>query len=147
MTGYYDYDDVSITICNLYHSQSQASDQKSNIQVDTSFIAPEIFNTRKCTPKSDIYAFGIIMYMVANGEVPFANRSLDSDLVRDIRDGLRPIMPDLAPEAYEKLAERCCDADPNNRPENAWIILYNLIEEIDKNGTDADIWDTIYITR
>src|SRR6185436_5280730 len=31
--------------------------------------------------------------------------------------GLRPSMPDSAPEEYKKLAEQCYDADPDKRPD------------------------------
>ena len=149
-TSYY-YTGESISgafICDLGYSQSRASEQKSDIQVVTPFIAPEVFNTRKCTPKSDIYAFGIIMHLVANGKIPFGNRLFDSDLVRDIRDGLRPAMPESAPEAYKKLAERCCDAHPDKRPEDVRTYIRNLFIEIDemyKGKSDANVWDGIYI--
>jgi len=82
------------------------------------------------------------MYLVASGERPFGNRLLDSDLVRDIMGGLRPDMPDSAPEAYKKLAERCCDADPNKRLAS-WELWFHL-KKIDKD--ESHIWNTIYHT-
>ena len=60
---------------------------------------------------------------------------VSKDLVCNIMGGLRPSMPDSAPEKYKKLAERCCDADPDKRPDarglshgigrllEAWTIL------------------------
>ena len=30
-------------------------------------------------------------------------------------------MPDSAPEEYKKLAEQCCDADPDKRPDTRAI--------------------------
>src|SRR5437763_16037268 len=52
-------------------------------------------------------------------------------------------MPDSAPEEYKKLAERCCDADPDKRPdaETLYYDIYNL-EEIGKE--DNDIWNAVY---
>ena len=78
------------------------------------------------TQKSDVYSFGIIMYLIATGEQPFRNRQFDARLIREIMDGLRPPMPDSAPEEYKKLAERCCDADPDNRPD-AKTIWWNVM--------------------
>ena len=48
--------------------------------------------------------------------------------------GLRPSMPDSAPEEYKKIAERCCDADPDKRldAETLWNNIYMLIAELDK---------------
>ena len=137
-------------ICDLGLSQSHASVQKSTIQGVVPFIAPEVFHTRKFTPESDIYAFGIVMYLVANGEPPFRNRLFDSDLVHDIMNGLRPAMPDSAPEAYKKLAEHCCDADPNKRPayRNLRSLIRDLITKIDENHNNErdNMWNTIYHT-
>ena len=105
-------------ICNLGLSRSVNSrESNSNIRGVLSFIAPEVFNTRKYTQKSDVYSFGIIMYLMATGEPPFRDRQFDRDLACDIIGGLRPTMPDSAPEEYKKLAERCCDADPDKRPD------------------------------
>src|SRR6185369_13593157 len=81
------------------------------------FVAPEVFHTCKFTQKSDVYSFGIIMYLIATGESPFRDRQFNRDLVCDILGGLRPLMPDSAPEEYKKLAERYCDADPDKRPD------------------------------
>ena len=60
--------------------------------------------------------------------------------------GLRPSMPDSAPEEYKKLAERCCDADPDKRPdaETLWNNIYKLIAELDKVNFNSKVWNTIY---
>src|SRR6185312_513676 len=118
----------------------------STIQGVLPFIAPEVFHTCKFTQKSDVYAFGIIMYLIATGEPPFRNRQFDEYLARDICNGLRPPMPDSAPEGYKKLAERCCDADPDKRPDakTIRIDIGNLIEEADKDNSDSNAWLTIY---
>ena len=103
---------VTSFICDLRLSRSVNSRESgSTIRGALPFIAPEVFHTRKFTQKSDVYSFGIIMHLMATGEPPFRDRRFDKDLVRDIMGGLRPSMPDSAPEEYKELAERCCDAD------------------------------------
>src|SRR6185437_6414908 len=132
-------------ICDFGLSQSVNSRQSnSTIRGVLPFIAPEVFDTRKFTQKSDVYSFGIIMYLIATGEPPFRDRQFDRDLVCNIMGGLRPSMPDSAPEEYKKLAERCCDADPDKRPENGWTLwcdINDLIKEVDGN---SDIWNAVY---
>ena len=59
-----------------------------------------------------------------------------------ICEGLRPVMPDSAPEEYKKLAERCCDADPDKRPSAR--TLWNDISNKVKND---NAWNTIYHKR
>ena len=104
-------------ICNFGLSRLVNSrEPNSTIRGDLSFIAPEVFHTRKFTQKSDVYSFAIIMHLMATGEPPFRDKQFNRDLACDIMDGLRPSMPDSAPEEYKKLAERCCDADPGKLP-------------------------------
>ena len=92
-------------ICDLGLSQSVNSRQSnSTIRGVLPFIAPEVFHTCKFTQKSDVYSFGIIMYLIATGEPPFRDREFDRDLLYGIMGGLRPSMPDSAPEEYKKLA-------------------------------------------
>src|SRR6185312_16813387 len=135
-------------ICDLGLSRSVNScESNSTIQGVLSFTAPEVFHTRKFTRKSDIYSFGIIMYLIATGEPPFRDRQFNRGLACDIMSGLRPSMPDSAPEEYKKLAKRCCDADPDKRPD-AETLYYNiiakLISEVDKDNSDSNAWNLIY---
>src|SRR5436305_7768468 len=117
-------------ICDFGLSQSVNSRKSgSTIQGVLPFIAPEVFHSHKFTQKSDVYSFGIIMYLMATGEPPFRNRQFNRDLICDILGGLRPLMPDSAPEEYKKLAERCCDADPDKHPD-----AYQLYSDICELG-------------
>ena len=55
-------------------------------------------------------------------------------------------MPDSAPEKYKKLAERCCDADPDKRPDanTLWNGILDLIKEADKDDSDSNAWNAVY---
>ena len=58
----------------------------------------------------------------------------------------RWITPDSAPEEYKKLAELCCNADPDKRP-NAKTLerdLYKLINEVSKDNSDDNAWNAVY---
>jgi len=57
--------------------------------------------------------------------------------------GLRPSMPDSAPEEYKKLAERCCDADPDKRFKDARALYYDNSKLIKKVKND-NTWESIY---
>jgi len=131
-------------ICDFGLSQSVNS-HKSNsiIRGVLPFIAPEVFHTCKFTQKSDVYSFGIIIYLMATGEPPFRDREFDRELVCRIMDGLRPSMPDSVPEEYKKLAERCCNADPDKRPENG-SALFDDINKLIRESASGKAWHTIY---
>ena len=136
-------------ICDLGLSKSMYSSESSTstIQGVLPYIAPEVLHSHKFTLKSDIYSFGIIMHQIANGEPPFRDWSSDDNLLAmRICNGLCPEMPDSTPEEYKKLAERCCDADPNNRPDADELleIIRKLIKEI---KYDDNKWRAIYYNK
>src|SRR6185369_11344209 len=82
----------------------------------------------------------------ATGEPPFRDREFDRDLICDIMGGLRPTMPDSAPEEYKKLAELCCDADPDERPDASRLRddIIKLVKKVKANKSDDNTWRTIY---
>ena len=82
------------------------------------------------------------MHLIVTGEPPFRDRQFDRGLVCDIMGGLRPSMPDSAPEVYKKLAERCCDADPDKRPDA--LTLHDDLYELYYKKCDDDIWNAVY---
>jgi len=66
-------------ICNFCLSQQCELNIKSTVQGSLPFIAPEVLHTCKFTQQSDIYSFGIIMYLMATGEAPFQDRQFNRD--------------------------------------------------------------------
>src|SRR5438128_10069460 len=124
--------DIQPVICDFGLSKSASSSPTtSSIQGVLPYIVPEVLYSRASLLKSRIFIL-IIMHQIANGESPFRDWSSDDKcLAIRICDGLRPEMPDSAPEEYKKLAERCCDADPNKRPKDGGE-LHDIIGELIK---------------
>src|SRR6185436_19717759 len=82
--------EIRLFICDLGLSRSANSrESNSTVRGVLPFIAPEVFHTCKFTQKSDIYSFGIIMYLVATGEPPFRDRQFDRNLAHDIMGGIQ----------------------------------------------------------
>ncbi|RGB31169.1 kinase-like domain-containing protein, partial [Rhizophagus diaphanus] len=80
------------------------------------YIAPEVLNEEPYTLSSDIYSFGVIMAELSSGKSPFYKRKHDATLALEICNGLRPEFGKGTPEIYKKLAYRCMDANPDQRP-------------------------------
>ncbi|RHZ84019.1 hypothetical protein Glove_86g150 [Diversispora epigaea] len=80
------------------------------------YMAPEVLRGEKYTQASDIYSFGMIMWEIETGQLPFSGCAHDVHLVMDICKGLRPPISDLMPKCYSDLICRCWDANPSNRP-------------------------------
>ncbi|PKC13606.1 kinase-like protein, partial [Rhizophagus irregularis] len=88
------------------------------------FIDPEIFNGYTLTKESDIYSFGMIMWMLSAGVRPYCDRPHDSQLIQQICSRLRPIIVSETPHIFSKLMLQCLDADPSNRPTASQLCEY-----------------------
>jgi serine/threonine protein kinase len=95
-------------------SNEQKSDDK--IRGVLPYIAPEVLNNKTYTSSSDIYSFGVIMTELSSGKPPFYKKKHDISLVLEICNGIRPEFGREAPEIYLKLAYRCMNANPDQRP-------------------------------
>ncbi|GBB97339.1 hypothetical protein RclHR1_02970014 [Rhizophagus clarus] len=95
-----------------------ANEQKSDNKIYgvLPYIAPEVLNREPYTSSSDIYSFGIIMIELSFGKPPFYNRKHNLNLSLDICNGLRPEFGKGTPKIYKKLAYRCTNANPIERP-------------------------------
>ncbi|RGB38151.1 kinase-like domain-containing protein [Rhizophagus diaphanus] len=80
------------------------------------YIAPEALNGDSYTSSSDIYSVGVIMAELSSGRPPFYNNKHDLNLSLAICNGLRPEFGKGTPEFYKKLAYKCMNANPNERP-------------------------------
>ncbi|GBB98238.1 hypothetical protein RclHR1_03180003 [Rhizophagus clarus] len=81
------------------------------------YVAPEVLKGNPYTQAADIYSFGMIMYVIATGKQPFANRAHDGILAASICNGIRPEIDDqIAPKCYIDLMKKCWDSNPENRP-------------------------------
>ncbi|EXX68725.1 Mkk2p [Rhizophagus irregularis DAOM 197198w] len=81
------------------------------------FVAPEVLRGKPYNQAADVYSFGMIMYYIATGRQPFANRAHDSGLALNICNGIRPeINEQEAPKFYIELMKNCWDPDPDKRP-------------------------------
>ncbi|RIA81579.1 kinase-like domain-containing protein [Glomus cerebriforme] len=80
------------------------------------FIAPELFRGNKYTKESDIYSFGIIMWVISSGRPPYCDQKYDLYLALDICKNKRPNIIEGTPKCYVDLMERCWHSDPSKRP-------------------------------
>ena len=91
-------------------------------------MSPEQLLGREVTIRSDIYAFGLLLYELFTGRRAFTGSSL-AELTRKHRDELplEPtlIVPDLAP-AVERTILACLEKDPRRRPPSALAVAAML---------------------
>ncbi|CAG8679628.1 2694_t:CDS:2 [Funneliformis mosseae] len=86
--------------------------------------------------KSDIYSYGVLMWEISSGVLPFESLMNKGDecLLRiNIIAGAREDTIVGTPISYEELYKKCWDSTPKNRPK-----IQNVLEEFKKMGFGID---------
>lgn len=100
------------------------------------YMAPELWEKRGVNLKADIYAYGVILFQMLTGEVPF-----NGDITQVKEGHLKGIVPDVkqknkaAPSGIQKVIKKAMAKDPLDRYSNALEFL-NAIKksEMDDEG-------------
>jgi serine/threonine protein kinase len=85
------------------------------------WMAPELFSTDGYTNKVDVYAYGILLWEMLTGEVPFSGKQ-PFIIMQEIMRGERPKIPDDTPTGLRKLITSCWAQNPDDRPTFAQIV-------------------------
>jgi serine/threonine protein kinase/ABC-type glycerol-3-phosphate transport system substrate-binding protein len=81
------------------------------------YLSPEQIRLDPASPRSDIYALGIVVYEMLTGKHPFPETSLTALLDRHVRDALpsvRDVRPEL-PRGADEVIARATAKDPSQR--------------------------------
>ncbi|GBB96804.1 hypothetical protein RclHR1_02840001 [Rhizophagus clarus] len=132
--------DAKITDTGL-HGPADKSMSSQQIYGVVPFVAPEIFNKNLPTKASDIYSFGMIMWMLSAGVRPYCDRPHDEQLIQEICSGLRPSIIDGTPLVYSKLMSQCLDSNPLNRPTASQICesLGNWVSAVNDDPQPSEL--------
>ncbi|HJV89561.1 MAG TPA: protein kinase [Holophagaceae bacterium] len=83
------------------------------------YMAPEYLDTGKATPKSDLWAFGVMLYeVISAGRKPFPGNSPGPILGGILKDQMAPLVAtDWAglPQGLRAVLKKALDKDPRNR--------------------------------
>lgn len=92
------------------------------------YIPPEICLREAATERSDLYAFGFVLYELLAGELPHAGRArelhIDDVLYRDA-EPIRTRFPDVLP-SFAALVDQCLRRNPAERPASAAAVAETL---------------------
>jgi serine/threonine protein kinase len=86
------------------------------------FMAPELIEGADYSFPVDVYAYGMMMFIVLTESYPFPKIKDPFKLSQMIMDGIRPEIPPCVPAYYQELIADCWDQNPSARRTFAQII-------------------------
>lgn len=105
------------------------------------YMAPEQIRHHEVDPRTDIYAFGIILYFMLAGRPPFDGDNSTDILTQHLRDLPLPIQSinPLAktPPELEILVQKCLAKTPSNRYQTIDELLIDLASVINPTGRSS----------
>ena len=78
--------------------------------------APEVINNDPYNEKADVYSYGILLWEIMSGDVPFRGLNQMQVAMGVVGNGIRPPIPNNCSPKIAKLIKSCWDQDPNKRP-------------------------------
>ncbi|CAD8147805.1 unnamed protein product [Paramecium octaurelia] len=114
--------DWNVKLCDFGLSRIKTKKTKSTI--GTSYqMAPEIMRGEPYTEKSDVFSFGMILWEIMTGKIPYQNLSI-TQIIETVGWGhnLVEIPQQSNPPILAILAKDCLQKEPSQRPNFARIV-------------------------
>src|SRR5262245_13747378 len=102
------------------------------------YMSPEQIEGQMADARSDIFAFGLVLYALITGKRPFTGgtkTSLIASILKDQPQRVRTLEP-LTPTSLERIVQTCLEKDPEKRWQSARELKHAL--EWTQNEAPAD---------
>ncbi|KAG0267890.1 hypothetical protein DFQ27_007967 [Actinomortierella ambigua] len=111
------------------------------------WLAPElaISERPRYSNKSDMYAFGMVMWeMAAMYTVPFRTIRSNYVVAQAVHGGRREQLPEKTPTIYQHWVDLCWKQDPSDRPNAREVIIVDDASSgLDVTNTAGTLWCTL----
>ncbi|KAB2004292.1 hypothetical protein ES319_D11G188100v1 [Gossypium barbadense] len=103
------------------------------------WMAPEVIEHKPYDHKADVFSFGISLWELLTGELPYGLLTPLQAAVAVVQKSLRPTIPKHTHPRLRELLERCWLQDPSQRPNFSEIIdiLKQIAKEVADEGEDG----------
>lgn len=101
---------------------------KTPVQGTYSYMAPEQIRGKLCDERTDVYSFGVMVYELMSGKMPFTATSPSELLNKHLNSrpaDLTMLQKNIQPE-FAKLVHRMLEKDPKDRPEDLKLFRREL---------------------
>ncbi|OHS99947.1 TKL family protein kinase [Tritrichomonas foetus] len=86
------------------------------------YTAPEVLERKRYGPKVDTYSYGVILWEMANRQIPFRDKTHQEIYDNIVNRHWRLPFNSGVPENLKRLIIRCWSQNPNDRPEFSEIV-------------------------
>ncbi|XP_077220917.1 serine/threonine-protein kinase STY46-like isoform X1 [Tasmannia lanceolata] len=102
------------------------------------WMAPEVIEHKPYDHKADVFSFGIMLWELLTGKLPYEYLTPLQAAVGVVQKGLRPTIPKHTHPKLAELLEKCWQQDPTLRPDFSEIIeiLKLITKEVAEEGDD-----------
>ncbi|KAL0741213.1 hypothetical protein Bca4012_082726 [Brassica carinata] len=90
------------------------------------WMAPEMIQHRPYNQKVDVYSFGIVMWELITGQLPFKNMTAVQAAFSVVNRGIRPTVPNDCLPVLSEIMTRCWDGNPEVRP--SFVEVVSMLE-------------------
>uniref|UniRef100_A0A7N6FA38 Mitogen-activated protein kinase kinase kinase n=1 Tax=Anabas testudineus TaxID=64144 RepID=A0A7N6FA38_ANATE len=104
------------------------------------WMAPEVIRNEPVSEKVDIWSFGVVLWEMLTGEVPYKDVDSSAIIWGVGNNSLQLPVPDSCPESFKLLLRQCWNCKPRNRPSFRQILLHLDIASADILSTPQETY-------
>src|SRR5579863_9505209 len=107
---------------------NDAITEKGTILGTLQYMAPEQLEAKEADARTDIFAFGVVVYEMATGKKAFAGKSQASVISAIMSSDPQPIssLQPMTPPALDRLVKKCLSKEPEKR----WQAASDVCDEL-----------------
>jgi serine/threonine protein kinase len=103
-------------ICDFGLARVLKPDQMTKLIGTPQWMAPEIVKNEPYNEKVDVYSYGVVLWEMLTGQIPFAGQSPFQVVYALTVDPMPLSFPEDAPDVLVQLIQSCCHRNPAKRP-------------------------------
>ena len=117
-------------LAGLLHTSHTATEltQAGAVFGSLPYMAPEQLRGEEGDSRTDVYAFGAMLYQMATGRLPFEKERPEALMFEILHEAPRPVRslrPEVPPE-LDRLIDSCLSKNPESRPASAGAVSQAL---------------------